>query len=298
MRFSSESWSFWTGVLAVGLTALAAVTGVVAWYFSTQATHEKDERLAHFQDESRKAVAAADARAAEANQAAKNAEANLASANERAAEANARAMASEALVASANAASRDAVARVAEAQSASAQAIEKAESFRLDIARANERAAAANATAERERLARLQLEARLADRIVHENQRLRLKAAFAKIKGETVEIGVFGDSMEIAGVAGAIRECLIEAGVLLHNFSPLGGGSGVQGVLIGTSPDAPSAVKLAAESFVTILRETLGDGVGPWDFAQLTFPGNAMTSSSEGALPFGKGPLRIWIGGK
>lgn len=34
MRFSAEWWSYWAGVVAVIATALAAIAGVVSWYFS------------------------------------------------------------------------------------------------------------------------------------------------------------------------------------------------------------------------------------------------------------------------
>jgi hypothetical protein len=186
----------------------------------------------------------------------------------------------------------------AKALADAAQADAKADGFRLDIAKANERAAAANATAERERLARLQLEARLADRVITADQRTRLRTAFSPLHGETVEVGVFGDSVEIANVWNAIRECLVAAGVLLRSFSPLSGGGDVRGILVGVSPNASPAAKTAATSLITILRETLGGGVGPWEFDALKFPGNGMVNATESALPMGAGPVRIWIGSK
>ncbi len=42
MRFSNEWWSYWAGVLAVALTAAAAITGLAAWYFANKASAEKD----------------------------------------------------------------------------------------------------------------------------------------------------------------------------------------------------------------------------------------------------------------
>ncbi len=44
MRFTSEWWAFWSGVSAVGLTAAAAIAGLVAWYFSTAAATASGER--------------------------------------------------------------------------------------------------------------------------------------------------------------------------------------------------------------------------------------------------------------
>ena len=155
------------------------------------------------------------------------------------------------------------------AEQHSAEANAKAEGFRLDIAKANERAAAANETAEREGLARLQLEARLADRIITGDQKTRLKVAFATIRGQTVDVGMFGDNPDIANVSGAILQCLQESGVLVNTFSPLGGPGGVRGVIVGASPDAPAGVKTVAGSVVKILSETLDGGVGQLDFSKL-----------------------------
>ena len=62
LRFSPEWWAFWAGVCAVGLTAAAALAGVVAWYFSNISSAEKDRRtqsleLAISQQQERAAVA-------------------------------------------------------------------------------------------------------------------------------------------------------------------------------------------------------------------------------------------------
>jgi hypothetical protein len=44
MRFSPDWWAFWAGVWAVGLTAAAALAGIVAWYFSNVASAQDDAR--------------------------------------------------------------------------------------------------------------------------------------------------------------------------------------------------------------------------------------------------------------
>ena len=232
------------------------------------------------------------------NKAIASAVSTAAVADARAAEANAKAKASEALVASANAASKEAVVKVAEAQRASAEASAKAEGFRLDIAKANERAATANETAERERLARLQLEARLADRVITDSQKSRLIAALGAIKGQTVDVTVFGDTPEVATVSGTIFGCLEKAGVLVNVFSPFGA-TGVRGVIVGIRPDASQAVKSSARTVVRILGETLGGGVGIEEFSKLDLPNAAGTGGqSQGAGARGQSPLRIWIGAK
>jgi hypothetical protein len=44
MRFSAEWWAFWAGVFAVGLTVGAALAGLVAWWFSNEASAESTAR--------------------------------------------------------------------------------------------------------------------------------------------------------------------------------------------------------------------------------------------------------------
>lgn len=273
---SAHSRWFW---FSVGFAVLVGVAGAWLSYMVWSSGNRVQEAVR----------ATSDARTAEASE-------KAAAANARASEANARAMASEALVASSDAASKAAVAKVAEAQQAAAEASAKAEGFRRDIALANERAAAANATAERERLARLQLEARLADRVVTEAQTSRLVAAFAPLKGHTVEVGIFGDNPDISRVANTILECLKRAGAEFRFFSPLGGASGVRGVIIGIKADASPSVKGVAGSFVATLKETLGGGVASVGFDELAFKGASSSGQSEKAGS--SFTARIWIGAK
>jgi hypothetical protein len=231
--------------------------------------------------------------------------AEVAFANKAAAEANERVGAANRLASEANerAAAANKMAEgfrldIATANEGAAKANALAESFRLDIAKANERAAAANETAEKERMARLELEARIADRVITDAQANRLIRTFSALKGQTVDVGVFGDSRDVATVSDAIMRCLTAAGARLQRFSPLGGGTGVRGVIIGVDPRASSAIKSAAESAVVILRETLGGGVGLLDFAKLKYDGAMATGQTEGAAAAGTGPVRIWIGNK
>lgn len=63
-----ESAAYWTGVVTVVATALAALTGSLSWYFSHKVSISKEAELSRFQTESRLAIAEAEARAAEANE--------------------------------------------------------------------------------------------------------------------------------------------------------------------------------------------------------------------------------------
>ena len=131
---------------------------------------DQDERIAAAQNkaaDSDKAAGQANERAGHAEERAANAEASLASAEQHAAEANAKAEGFRADIAEANASAAQAEAQVADAHRAAAEA---------------------NRIAESERLARLQLEARLADRVITPNQQMRLAQAFAPLRGQTVDV--------------------------------------------------------------------------------------------------------------
>jgi hypothetical protein len=180
------------------------------------------------------------------------------------------------------------------AEQHSAEANAKAEGFRLDIAQANARAAEANRIAEQERLARLQLEARFADRVILPAQEQSLEAAFARIKGKTVDVAVLGDTPEIAQFSDKIMACMRKAGVLITFSRPLGGPA-ARGVLVGVKADAPPEFKQTAELFISILQQTVGGGVGHWDFDKLV-SGASVGGADPGAEP--NSPLRIWIGSK
>ena len=197
------------------------------------------------------------------------------------------------------AASDDAVARVktadariAEAQRGAAEASTKAEGFRLDIARANQ-------TAEQERLARLQLEARLADRVLTPDQQRKLTTAFTPFKGKTIDVSVFGDTLEILNFSGALLNCFRQAGLLVNTSNPIGGGTSARGVLIGIKPGSPPEIARIADVVVSVLQESVGPGVGRWDFDKLVSGGAmAAVSQATGADKVGEAPFRLFIGSK
>lgn len=132
---------------------------------------------------------------------------------------------------------------VAAAEARSAEASAKAEGFRRDIAMANERAAEANRKAESERLARLQLELRLAPRTLSDDQKTRLIAFLAPFRGIRTEIVLFGDSYEIQTIGNAIIECLQEAGWVPFPKLALGGGGNTRGIPVGVKADSDPRTK-------------------------------------------------------
>lgn len=180
----------------------------------------------------------------------------------------------------------------------------EAEGFQLQIAQANERASQAeqqaaesNRLAQQESFQTVQLEARLADRVVTPDQKRRITEAFGPMKGQTIDLAIMGDSPEISRITEAIVEALHSAGVLLNYFHPLTGG-GAEGVVVGIRPDAPSEDKQAGSQMIAILRETLGGGVGQLDFDKLTVSGTGTIGSDKGTTPVGKSPFRLQIAPK
>jgi len=171
-KFASEiqqlqnSFTWWTNA-ALWLTAVTALAAV-GYFVASPVALAKGDRLRVKQEELAKAKEGSvlsdlkdkDKQIAEVR---RQAEKDKSESVEKIADANARIAEAQRGVAEANASATKAQVSVALAGQHSAEANAKAESFRLDIATANARAASANEIAERERLARLQLEARLAD---------------------------------------------------------------------------------------------------------------------------------------
>ena len=214
-----ESWKFWSDILAVGLALATAAAGVLALYFGVRVSAMKDAEANRFRDESRVAIAAADARAAEAREKAATAEQGTAKAVADAAEAN-----------------------------------RLAESFRLDIAQANERAASANETAERERLARLQLEARLAPRALTPTQQQSIGSALKKFGVLTVQVFTCSDVAEVGQIGSAVTSSMGAAGWRVAVAKVMGGNFTVTGIALALAKDAPSSTRKAAEALVAELQ--------------------------------------------
>jgi hypothetical protein len=110
------------------------------------------------------------------------------------ARANERADEAEATVAAANAASHEAVARVVTAEAR--------------IAEANARAAEANRVAEGERLARIKIEEKIANRHLTVEQQRTLAAKLKRFAGQRLNMFAFANDNEIIGIANDILGAL------------------------------------------------------------------------------------------
>lgn len=157
---------------------------------------------------------------------------------------------SEARMAEAHATAISAEARAAEANQGAAQA-------RRDAAQANERAANANLRTEQERLARLQLETRLAPRVIAPERKGAIAAAL-KAQGKfTVQLFALSDVTEVGRLVQGITETIRAAGWDLAVARMLGsGGVTVQGVAVAVKRAASPAARAAAATLATELNSS------------------------------------------
>lgn len=144
-----------------------------------------------------------------------------------------------------------------------------AEGFRVDIARANEgavqaqvevakanRAAAdANRIAESEKLARLQLEARLADRVLSEAQQKSI-ADFIRPSGPcVVQVYWYSDVTEVSRLKDAVINTLVAAGWKVGAASAQGGVTVTGGLVLAIRRNASVAEITAANRLIFALRK-------------------------------------------
>lgn len=149
----------------------------------------------------------------------------------------------------------DAEGKIKLAEQHSAEANAKAEGFRLDIAKANERAASANETAEKERLARLQLEGKIADRILTPLQQQVLSTSLRPFGSFRVQVRWYVDSPEITRLANAITNSLGNAGWFAVGSASLASSVTTYDVVVAISREKPKEVRAAAMALVTGLRK-------------------------------------------
>ncbi len=242
-------------------------------------SRDQDERIAIAQmqaADSNRAAGKANEAAKQADERAQKAQASLALAEQHSAEANAKAEGFRANIAEANASAAKAQAQIADARQAAAEA---------------------NKIAESEKLARLQLEARLADRVISPNQLSRITQAFEPLRGQTVDVVIIGSSLEVTKTSDAILNSIVAAGVPLNYAHPIAAAY-AQGIIVGLRKDASAAQRQACSSLISILVETLGSGVGRYDFDKISVQITGTNGSTPGAAPMGQSPLRLVIAPK
>ncbi len=161
---------------------------------------------------------------------------------------------------------------------------------------ANERAAVANRIAERERLARLQLEARLAPRSLSQGQQDNIHDRLRAFGHRDVDVFLFGDTPEIGNIAGRIINSCIAVPWTVRVWSVLPGSPIIQGILVMLRSGPDRDAQLAANGLVTALQANgleaglfnaqFADGVMPWSLNGPPWDNNTAA------------PIRLLIGAK
>jgi hypothetical protein len=296
----------WSTLAAIVLGAVALVASNGMRILGNRVSAAQNKQIS----EANERASGANERAGKANESAGKANVEAGKANERAAnlelrasKAEERAKVAESQIASANATAHEASAKVAaadarsaEAQRGAAEASAKAESFRLDIARANQRASEADLA---RRQLELQLAERFADRTISPSQQARITDALKALKGESMDVVIFGDTPEITKLSSLLLDCLVKSEWPITLIRPLGVITNAEGVLVSAKPGAPELSKMV-ELIVAVLKESLHNGAAVWDFEKLNMAVSAANVSTfNGASGgFGKARVRIVIGSK
>lgn len=240
-----------------GLLVLLGVVG--EWQFGAKLSHTASEmqRTADLEAaELHKQAAEAQRVAANARSEASYFERDIAIAKQRAAEANTRAASAEAHLA-------EAKASAANALEAAEVARKNAESFRLEIAKAHDRAAQAgkeaarlNKLAEEEKLARLKIEARLADRQLTDKQIAIIASKLRSFAGQEFQLTTYSQLTETKAFADRIQSALSRAGWKFIAPDPSASLlAGTAGVNLYVHPEASELTQKAAKAFVAALTE-------------------------------------------
>lgn len=248
---SVELWKAVFDWAAVILVGLTFIAGAGALITGNVLSNRQDEQLRQFSSDLTKAKTSL----AEQQERAATAEGNIALAEQHASEADA-----------------------------------KAEGFRLAIAKANEQAASANEVAERERLARLQLEAKLADRVLSLQSKKKLESIAASLpKGTKVDLLMVGQTLEIGNITQSIRQSLEAGGMVGRVWSSVGGA--VRGILVGINPTAdPTSAKAGEEIAATFTTAGIGSA-WKWDDLPINAPRVGPSDPMDA-------PILIVVGGK
>ena len=170
-----------------------------------------------------------------------------------------------------------------------------AESFRLDIAKANEQAARSNQIAEQERLARMQLEAKLQPRSFTPEQAQKMVDSLKRFAGTRADLIKIGDATELTRFATLIQGILNAAGWNLAGpWSTMGGVSG-SGVFVGARAGADAAVTAATDALVSEITTTGNVVTRIPEFTDKDTPGALMGPPWDASK---MAPVRIYVGDK
>lgn len=168
------------------------------------------------------------------------------------------------------------------------------EKAREGIAIANQKAAEANEKAESERLARLQLEARLADRVLTNEDQIRLTSLIVPFRGTEIDVFAFGGTFEVENICKILIKCLSKAGWKVHQMTMIQSTNIlVQGIVIGIRPGVNETIVNGAQSLISGLQ-SMGITIAQGDFNQMKDPVGTFWASETNF----NAPIRVFIGRK
>jgi len=157
-------------------------------------------------------------------------------------------------IADANARAAEANAHAAKAEEHLGAANERASQAYERAAQAEREAAKFNETAERERLARLKLEAALTPRSLSIEQHRDMVAKLRGYSGQRLDIFIYGDATEIVRTANLIGGTVRDAGWNVKLWATMSSGVAVTGILVSTRAGSPATVEHAANSLISALN--------------------------------------------
>jgi hypothetical protein len=189
---------------------------------------------------------------------------------------------------------------IAKAKKGAADALERAAKAeenlgeaRKDAATANERAANSNKIAEDERLARLQLEAKLAPRSLTPAQQKDLAERLKPFSGTRLDIFIYGETSEMLSIGLTIASVANAAGWSVRTWG-VSVEMVVTGTVVGTTSEVDKRIETAANALVLALNHN-GINSSPGKVFDLPLPGRLTGppwDSSKAA------PMRMLIGSK
>ncbi|HEX5425532.1 MAG TPA: hypothetical protein VFW94_18420 [Candidatus Acidoferrales bacterium] len=184
----------------------------------------------------------------------------------------------------------DAKTELRKQETRAAEAEARVEGLRLNVAEAQKEAAKSNETAEKEKLARLELEARLAPRSLTPVQMNELTKSLSPFGGQTVGIFIFGTSAEVVGITEQISEVLTRAKWTVHFGTAAAGAA--RGILIGTDSPPSSSTGEAVLALSNALK-SVGLSCSVYPITQMPLPGAIMNTNMNM-----KEPIRVFVGNK
>jgi len=124
------------------------------------------------------------------------------------------------------------------------------------------RVAELNLKAEQERLARVKLEQKFADRTLSEEQALAIASKVREFAGQEFSVTAYWDNPESRGFANELAALLVEFAGWIFAQGPSGQMFGGKiGVQVWSHPDADPPTKMAAAALVSALNDEMLDAV-------------------------------------